>query len=66
MDNRNEILDSSGVARRGVEIRRTKNFRRYESTANHSLDSAYVGSLFWFAHLWPLLMNLIKINQTFF
>lgn len=65
MDDRDEILDSSGTARWSFEVCRTENFRRYESITYNPLDSAYVGSLFWFAHLWPLLINLIRINQAF-
>lgn len=65
MVNCNEVLDSSGIARRSLEIRCTENHRRYESTLHSSLDCAYVGSLFWFAHLWPVLIDLIKINKRF-
>lgn len=55
----NEILNSSSITGRSLEVCRTKNFRRYESIAYITLDSVDVGSLLWFAHLWSFLINKI-------
>lgn len=55
MADRDEILHTRRTARRSAEVRRPENHRRYESTVHSALDCAYVGSIFWLAHLWSIL-----------
>lgn len=60
VDNGDEVLDTRRVAGRGAEVCGPEDYRWWESAVYDTLDCAYVGRVFWFAHLGSLLNRVLS------
>lgn len=75
-----EVLDTSRTVGRSAQIRRQKDFRRYELAPHSPLDCVDVGRVLWFVALWPTIsffseppseinrlgLNLLQIPTFFY